>query len=156
FKLAMAYRFRGTVLFRLGELVPAREYLERSLAFHDSQQHRFQVSPDTAPIRVSCLSYLAWVLWCLGHPDQALKRSHEAVALAQELAHPFPLAFALGGATRLHQFRREGQAGQEQAEALMALSTEHGFAYFLAAGTKMRGWALAEQGQGKEGIVQMK
>ena len=34
-------------------------------------------------------------LWYLGYPDQALKRSHEALTLAQELSHPFSLAFAL-------------------------------------------------------------
>ena len=33
-------------------------------------------------------------LWWLGYPDQALQRSHEALTLAQELAHPFSLAFA--------------------------------------------------------------
>ncbi len=29
-----------------------------------------------------------WTLWLLGYPDQALQRSHEALTLAQELAHP--------------------------------------------------------------------
>ena len=28
-------------------------------------------------------------LWFLGHPDQALTRSHDALTLAQEVAHPF-------------------------------------------------------------------
>jgi predicted ATPase len=47
------------------------------------------------------------------------------------------------------------QAAQEQAEALIALSREHGFAFHLATGTMVRGWALAEQGQEEEGIAQM-
>ena len=33
-------------------------------------------------------------LWHLGYPDQALKRSNEAVALAQGLSHPPSLALA--------------------------------------------------------------
>ena len=41
------------------------------------------------------LSNAASALWYLGYPDQALKRSHEALTLAQELSHPFSLAFAL-------------------------------------------------------------
>ena len=49
----------------------------------------------TADPRVECLSYAAWTLWFLGYPDQALKRSQEALALAEELSHPFSLAFAL-------------------------------------------------------------
>ena len=95
-------------------------------------------------------------LWLLGYPDQALQRSHEALTLAQELAHPLSLAYALDCAAMLHQFRREAQAAQERAEAAMALSTEQGFALYLAWGTILRGWALAEQGQGEEGIAQMR
>src|SRR5262249_30770919 len=34
-------------------------------------------------------------------------------------------------------------------------ATEQGFSHFLALGTIKRGWALAEQGQGKEGISQI-
>ena len=37
----------------------------------------------------------------------------------------------------------------------MALSSERGFPQFLALGMMMRGWALALQGQGEEGIAQM-
>jgi predicted ATPase len=37
----------------------------------------------------------------------------------------------------------------------MTLSTEQGFPYWLAHGTIVRGWALAEQGQEEEGIAQM-
>ena len=34
----------------------------------------------------------------LGYPDQALQRSDEALSLAQELSHPFTLAWAQRGA----------------------------------------------------------
>jgi len=64
-----------------------------------------------------------------------------------------PLAYALHFAAVLHQFRREPQAAQEQAEATMALSTEHKFPLWLTTGSILRGWALAEQGQGVEGMA---
>ena len=38
----------------------------------------------------------------------------------------------------------------------MTLSTEQGFPFFLAVGTQVRGWALAEQGQVQKGIAQMR
>jgi predicted ATPase len=38
----------------------------------------------------------------------------------------------------------------------MTLSTEQGFALWLAWGTAMRGWALAEQGQVAEGMAQIR
>ncbi|HEV8713986.1 MAG TPA: AAA family ATPase, partial [Candidatus Binatia bacterium] len=154
--LEVAHHGLGGTLSRLGELIPAREHLEQSIAFYDSRKHRLQASPYTAQYEVFSLSYLAWILWHLGHPDQALERSHEAVALAQELSRPFPLAYALGMAARFHQLRREGQAVKERAEAMIALSTEQGFPYWLALGTIWRGWALAARGQTEEGIAQIR
>jgi predicted ATPase len=56
----------------------------------------------------------------------------------------------------VHQLRREGQAAQERADALIALCTEQGIPFFLAWGTSWRGWALAAQGQEEEGIAQMR
>ena len=46
-------------------------------------------------------------LWCLGYPAQAVRRSQEALALAQELAHPYSLAVAQHYAAFLHHRRRE-------------------------------------------------
>jgi predicted TIM-barrel fold metal-dependent hydrolase len=56
----------------------------------------------------------------------------------------------------VHQFRREPKATQECAEEIIALCTEHGIPFFLAWGTSLRGWALAEQGQREEGLEQMR
>jgi predicted ATPase len=66
------------------------------------------------------------------------------------------LAFALHWAGTLQQLCREEQAVQREAEAQSALTTEQGFSDWLAWGTMLRGWALAMQGQGEEGIVQLR
>jgi predicted ATPase len=79
----------------------------------------------------------------------------EALTLAQGMAHPFNLAWAMEISARLHQFRREGQAAQKLTETTIILSTEQGFSFLVAWGTFLRGAALAEQGQGEEGIAQM-
>ena len=105
---------------------------------------------------MSCGAYTAYVLWQLGYPEQALKKIHAAITLAQELAHPFSLAMALNWAAISHQFRREGQVTQEWAEAAITLSTEQGFPFCVAWGTMLRGWALAERGQREEGIAQIR
>jgi predicted ATPase len=76
--------------------------------------------------------------------------------LAQELSHPFSLAFALAHAASLHQFRREEQTAQERAEAVIALGREQGFSRWEVWGTIIGGWALAAQGQREEGIAQIR
>jgi TOMM system kinase/cyclase fusion protein len=155
--LLETYGALGYNLYCLGEFSSAREHLEQGVALYDSRQHHaLAFLYGGSDPGMLCLSLAAWALWMLGYPDQALERSYDAVTLAQKLSHPHSLAFALCFVAELHQFRREGQAAQEQAEAIIALCTEQGLPFWLERGIITRGWALAEQGQGKEGIVQIR
>ncbi len=154
--LLAAHRALGEPLFLLGELALARAHQEQGIALYNLQQHRSLAFLYGLDPGVMCLNHAANVLWLLGYPDQALKRSHEALILAQELSHPLSLAAALYFAAGLHQFRREGQLTQERAEAAITLSIEQGFSHWMEGGTILRGWVLAEQGQGEEGIAQIR
>ncbi len=154
--LLEAHRALGQTLLHLGEFVLAREHLEQGIALYDPQKHRSHAFAYAGDPGVICLDNAPIALWHLGYPDQAVKKSHEAITLAREISHLFSLAHALWFAAMLHQYRREGQAAQKQAEAAMTLSTEQGFVFWLAGGTIFRGWALAEQGQGEEGIAQVR
>ena len=83
--------------------------------------------------------------------------------LAQNLMHPFSLAYALVFAALLHQLRREWQPTHERAEAVITLATEQGISALVGFGTIMLGCALAErsyelgarQGQVEAGLAQM-
>src|SRR5262249_28068438 len=88
----------------------------------------------------------------LGYSDQGLARSHEAVTLAQQSAHSFSLGVALACAAMFHQYRREWRTAQEHAKAASNLATEQGFPHLRGHGPLYRGWALAQQGQAREGI----
>jgi predicted ATPase len=152
-----AHHAQWTTSFFLGELAQAREHAEQGMALYNLQQHRSHAFLYGGHDPGTCgRNFAALTLWLLGYPDQALQRSQEALTLAQELSHPFSLAFAPHQAAISHQFRREGQAAQERAETLIALSSEQGFALPLAWGTIERGWALAEQGRGAAGIAQIR
>ena len=161
--LLWAHYALGETLVSLGELVSARAHLQKGIALYDPAKGRSSAFFTLQHPGVACLTNEASALWLLGYPDQALKRSRKALTLAQELAHPFSLAWTLSFAAELHQCRGEGPAVQGRAEAAIALSTEQGFAYWLAYGTILLGWALAEQaylsgrqGQGEEGIAQVR
>jgi len=92
----------------------------------------------------------------LGMPEQALVQVHEARTLAQDLAHPFSLAFALQHVIRLHQWQRDVPATLTWTEAMMALSAEHGFGQYASQGKLLHGWALVAQGQSDGGLAQMR
>jgi TOMM system kinase/cyclase fusion protein len=152
--LLEAHRALGVPLFYLGELAPSRFHLEEGSALYDLQQYRSHTFRYGLDPGVNCL-LVAWPLWLLGYPDQALERSRDALTLAQELSHPYSLAYALQSAMRLHRFRREVWAAREQAEALVTLANQQGFAQWVAGGTMMCGWALTVQGRAEEGMEQM-
>jgi predicted ATPase len=153
--LANAHITLGYALFSLREWDAARTHLEQGVAFYNAQQHRSQGFLTETHQGVFGLSRLAQVLWELGYPDQAVQRSHEALTLARELAHPASVATALVFAAQVHARRREWQRTYEQAEAALGLAREHGFAFRVAQATILRGWALVQQGQGETGLTQI-
>ena len=154
--LFRSHHLLGATLCILGELASARSHLEQGFALYDPRQHRSLASGTGLDPWVHSRNFFARVLWLLGYPDKALEMSREALTLARERAHPYSLTFTLGFAARFHQLRGEGTLVQERAEAVIALSTEHGFLQVLAGGTILRGCALAGQGQVEEGIAQMR
>jgi predicted ATPase len=149
----------GVTLFYLGELIPARTHLEEGFALYNSQAH----SPDHSQVfragqdpGVACLYHVARALWALGYSEQARQSIYEALALAQEIAHPFSIAYARISVGVLHQYCQNVRGAQEQAEAAITISTEQGFPVFSAQGMILRGWALIEQGYGEEGMMQIR
>jgi predicted ATPase len=66
------------------------------------------------------------------------------------------LAFALNHAGYAHHFRREREAVRELAEELLPLAKEQSFPYWLAAGTILWGWALADEGRSETGIAALR
>jgi predicted ATPase len=146
----------GSTLFHLGDYAAAQTHLEQGIALTDpTVQRALALRHDVAP-GVTCLAYAANMLWCLGFPAQAVRRSQEALALAQPLSHPYSLAFARYWAALLHHRRREAPAVQAQAEALLTLATVQGFPLWVGLGTCWHGWALAMQGQSEAALVQMR
>jgi len=137
-----AHRALGTTLYFPGELTSARVHLEQGIALYHLQQHRSHAFLYGRDPGMDCQIYLAWMLWTLGYPDQALAAMRLALTLVEEVSHPFSLATALFAAAYLSQFCRQVQAVSAQAEAVMTLATEHGFPQWLAGGTFLRGWAL--------------
>jgi predicted ATPase len=126
--LLIAHRQLGSILFFQGELLLARAHFEQGISLYDPHQHHALTLLHNSDPGVFCLNSLSLILWVLGYPSQALRRSHEALTLARQFSHPYTLAHALIYTAMLHKNRREGQLAQEGAEAGTALAREHGFA----------------------------
>lgn len=154
--LAVAHWAHGVTQLYAGQPAQARAHLDQVTALYDAQRERLPIARYSTDPGVASRFWNAWALWLLGFPDQAAQKSAQAIALAQELAHPFSHAFALFTSTALYQFRREPQEVLRLADATMQLSQEQGFTFFVGLTTVFRGWALAELGNLAEGMSLMR
>jgi predicted ATPase len=152
----IAHYTLGATWFCLGVLPVAHQHMKESIARYTPDQRRAPVFCIGQDLGVGSRVFAAMTLWLLGYPAQALVHLHDALTLTHELSHPFSLGFARLFAAFVYQWRRDMPAVQEQAEAAVALATEQGFPLLAAGGTSVRGWALAMQGQGEEGIAQIR
>lgn len=137
----LAHYTLGATWFYLGAFPAARQHLEAAIAQEPGGFWHL---------------YAATVLWFLGYLEQAMARLHEALALVHEGSQSYRLTYAAVWAALANQLRRDVPAVYEQAEVAVALATEHGFPMWGAMGTSLRGWARAMQGQGEEGLAQIR
>jgi class 3 adenylate cyclase/predicted ATPase len=154
--LVEAHFTLGLTLLYMGEVVAARKHCEQGVAHYDAQRHRALAIEYGHDPAMSSLIFEAKALWLLGYPEQSLRQSQASVTLAQGLAHPFSLVYALGLATVVREFRRERDQTHEQAETTIALATEQGFPFWVAFCTVYRGRVLGEHGHAADGIAQMR
>ena len=153
--LVVGHRAAGIGSLWRGDLVEARGHLEQELALYDPERHRSLASVYAYDLRLAGLAGLAFALFQLGYPEQAVARCREAVDDAERLSHPAGLAYSLFHACMLDQIRRDIPGVRQRAAALVALSAEHGFPLWQAAGVAFDGWALAEEGRAAEGIARI-
>src|SRR5262245_48857467 len=147
----------GASWFMLGQLSQAHAHIEQGRRIYDPQQHHaLTFRYGNLEPGAWCLAVAGWTLWLLGYPEQALERVNEALTLAQHLEHPYTLARGLYWTALLHQWRREWQVVSERTETAITVATAHQVALVLAVGPIMRGWALSMQGQGTEGLTQLR
>jgi len=146
----------GLSAFYCGELLSARKHLEQVVSAYDPEQHKGLGSTygGLDPC-VCCLEYLAWTLWLLGYPDQALKRADDAQPLAKQVANLYTQARSLYWDCLVRQFTGQWDVLRERIEVAINMATEHGFALVLGVGQVMRGWALVTEGQSEQGIKEI-
>jgi hypothetical protein len=143
--ISLGHHFLGYNYIGLGEFVLARAELEQKLvAVFDPALRSAATELTDADQLVVTLVHLAWPLACLGYLHQARARREAAIAEARRLGHAFTLALALAFAAGWGFYGGEElQAEMLRAEELLALSTEHGFAFWKTMRAIHRGRCLA-------------
>jgi tetratricopeptide (TPR) repeat protein len=154
--LLQAHNALGLSLFFQGDFPASQEHLERCLGLYDPQLHSaLAFSYAGQDPRVTACVFSAWASQASGYPEQALRKTRDALDTAQQLSHPYSLAYAQGIAAGVHQFRREAELTKNMADASFGVATEQGFPFWSAFQTILLGWVSVNRGKSEEGIDQV-
>ena len=144
----------GNTLFWTGEFTEAVLHQERAAAFYAPEHKdelilRYGENPSAAS-----LSFMAWSLWFLGYPDQALAKAQEAVAFARALADPPTLALTLTFASLLYRLRREPEQAQAAAQEVLQVAGRQELMFWTASGLALHGWSRVMAGD-ESGVAEI-
>jgi tetratricopeptide (TPR) repeat protein len=143
--LINATRGRAMILFFLGRIVEAREAVERAVEIFSVSQEVDRMAARAAgqDAGVAMLALLSWVLWVLGHVDEAVTQMAAALERADAVRHAHTHAYAWYYASVLHTLRGEAAIAQAYAERCLAISEQHGFRQWLGLSRAIRGICAA-------------
>jgi DNA-binding SARP family transcriptional activator/predicted ATPase len=138
-------------LLCMGRFAEARDQLTSALVDYDPHDPLARLS-EAEPGIFERLPY-AWALWFLGLPDQAIAVAGEAAARSQAAVRPLTRAYTLGCDAMLRQFSCDRAGARKQAEAALAVASEHDLPLWRAWASVPLGWALSDAGETEEGIA---
>src|SRR5215472_1265268 len=151
----VAHRVMGSTLLTIGEFETSRRHFEESIALSKIERRQSIYTLYMVEPQVASLLLLSWDLWFLGYPDQSLARVSEALALAQDLAQPYSIAFAHYMTSVVHLLRGEPARALESAERSLEMSREQRFSLYVLLSTISRGRALGELGRLPEAMSEI-
>jgi class 3 adenylate cyclase/tetratricopeptide (TPR) repeat protein len=142
--LLIGHRVMGISLVWTGEIAEGRRHLDQVVALYRPTEHRLFATHFGHDAGVAGLTYRAFALWFLGHPQAALEDADNAVKNAREIGQAATLMYALSNATWSQIYCGNYEAATALVRELLPLAREKGAAYWTAFGLINQGclWAL--------------
>jgi hypothetical protein len=153
--LVEASYVRGIVAFWQGEFADARRHFESAVERYRPDQRRAHLLRYGLDPKVVCLSRLGNTLWFLGYPDAAIRARDAALALADEIGHPFSRATALTFATILSLEMRDAAGVRAYAAMLAAEHAKHGMRPTDVATEEFGGYLDVLDGRAQVGLARL-
>jgi predicted ATPase len=141
----------------LGDYTATIEHMRQGLAIYESEKHgahAFSYGGHDTAVCGKAIGGMA--LWALGYPDQAIRSTDAAIALAETMGHEPSLAHALLFASQCHKQCGDASTALRVTDRLIKLAREHRLMLYHAIGGVIKGWALAHQGQMNEGLAEIR
>ena len=131
--LMIGHRVMGISLMYTGDIGEGRAHYDRVIALYDPAEHRPLATRFGQDVRVAILSWRAWAMWLLGHPEAALADADHALKDARETGHAATLMFALGVTSITRVWCGNFALANLQVVEEIALADEKGALFWKAA-----------------------
>jgi tetratricopeptide (TPR) repeat protein len=151
-----ACNMSGMVAFHQGRAPKAREYLHQSVSEYEPERDQSLYPVYLMDFGVFGRFYLALASFVSGEAEQARALAGQAFTLAEQLAQPHSLGFAMLANMNTACMAQDVAEARQWAERCMAYSSEMGFPEFVAMARVVRGWALSRQGEPEAGLHDMR
>jgi hypothetical protein len=145
----------GIAAFWQGEFDAARRRFEAAVDRYRPEHRRAHLLRYGLDPKVVCLSRLGNTLWFLGQPAAAARARDAALALADEVGHPFSRATALVFATLLSLDMRDPDGVRAYAARLRAEQEEHALKPSLLAAEHFGGYVDVLDDRAATGIARI-
>nr|WP_315592749.1 BTAD domain-containing putative transcriptional regulator [uncultured Cupriavidus sp.] len=142
-------------LVQQGDWMAAEPAYQRAHHAYDEAQHAEHASLMGGNFGVLATAWSAHALWFRGLADQALQRGHEALEVANRVAHPFSQALALSYIATQHALRHEHGLTLHYARQTHEIAERYHVGYYLAWAGVLLAWANAKQSPSTEAVVAM-
>jgi tetratricopeptide (TPR) repeat protein len=153
--LMVAHRIMGSTLLTVGNFQSSVNHFDEAIRLSSSKgkqplNNLYMVEPQAASLLL-----LSWDLWFLGYSDQSLSRVSEALTLAQDLGHPYTVAFAYYMTSVVHLLRGDAARAFEAAGKSFETSQEQRFSLYAILSKISRGRAIGDLGRLAEARVEI-
>ena len=145
--LMVSHRVMGSTLLTVGDFQSSANHFEETIRLSPNKGKQSLYNLYMVEPKAASLLLLSWDLWFLGYPDQSLSRVSEALALAQELGHPYTVAFAHYMTSVVHLLRGDAARAFESAEKSFEISQEQRFSLYAILSRISRGRAVGDLGR---------
>ena len=141
-----AHSARGLSYFA-GALVGAREHLEAIHRLYRPERDHVTAAVYGIDIGAGAWAHYGCVLAIQGFVDQAVEAGRKAIAVADDVSHPFSMAYVLRWVAMVHGLRRDPEAIERSTQQTLTISERHGFAAPAVWATVLQGAACVAHGR---------
>jgi class 3 adenylate cyclase/predicted ATPase len=154
--LILARLCLGATFMGRGEFVLSHLHLAEGDRLYVPATHRALAQEAGVHPHTMGLTFLGFIHFCLGYPDQALAYYTAAITEARREQHRPSIAQSLSMKARLLCFLGDAELLAEHAEQIFAIGVDQGFPYWRAQGLIYRGWAKVATGGFDHGISSLR